>query len=98
MFGLQLQDITDDLADALGLASGKGVLISAVEPDSPADQSGFERGLVIYRIGKYDVNSVRDVEKLLSQADSDSSVDFAVGIIARGGRGRRIETVNLEAR
>jgi hypothetical protein len=32
------------------------------------------------------------------QADSDSSVDFAVGIIARGGRGRRIETVNLEAR
>ena len=63
LFGLQLQDLTDDLADALGLASGKGVLISAVEPDSPADQSGFERGLVIYRIGKYDVNSVKDVEK-----------------------------------
>ena len=98
LFGLQLQDLTDDLADALGLASGKGVLISAVEPDSPADQSGFERGLVIYRIGKYEVNSVKDVERLLAQADSGSSVDFAVGVIARGGRGRRIETVNLEAR
>ena len=98
LFGLQLQDLTDDLADALGLASGKGVLISAVEPDSPADQSGFERGLVIYRVGKYDVNSVKDVERLLAQADSGSSVDFAVGVIARGGRGRRIETVNLEAR
>ena len=69
LFGLQLQDLTDDLADALGLASGKGVLISAVEPESPADQSGFERGLVIYRIGKYDVNSVKDVEKFLAQAD-----------------------------
>ena len=98
LFGLQLQDLTDDLADALGLASGKGVLISAVEPDSPADQSGFERGLVIYRIGKYEVNSVKDVERLLAQADSGSSVDFAVGVIARGGRGRRVETVNLEAR
>jgi serine protease Do len=98
LFGLQLQDLTDDLADALGLASGKGVLISAVEPDSPADQSGFERGLVVYRIGKYEVNSVKDVEKLLSQADSGSSVDFAVGVIPRSGRGRRIETVNLEAR
>jgi S1-C subfamily serine protease len=73
-------------------------LISAVEPESPADQSGFERGLVVYRIGKYDVNSVKDVERLLAQADSGSSVDFAVGVIPRGGRGSRIETVNLEAR
>ena len=98
MFGLQLQDLSDDLADALGIASGKGVLISAVEPDSPAAEAGFVRGLVIYRIGKYDVNSVKDVEKLLSQADTGSSVDFAVGIVGRAGRSRRVETVNLEAR
>ncbi|MDQ3117931.1 MAG: trypsin-like peptidase domain-containing protein [Verrucomicrobiota bacterium] len=98
MFGLQLQDLTDDLAGALGLSRGKGVLISAVEPESPADRAGFERGLVIYRLGKFDVNSVKDVEKLLAQADSGSSVDFAVGIVGRNGRGRRVETVNLEAR
>ena len=98
LFGLQLQDLTNDLANALGFASGKGVLVSAVEPDSPADQAGIERGLVIYRVGKFEVNSVKDVERLLSRANSGSSVDFAVGVIARGGRGRRIETVNLEAR
>ena len=98
LFGLQLQDLTNDLADALGYAPGHGVLVSAVEPDSPADQAGFERGLVIYRIGKYDVNSVKDVERLLSRADTGSSVDFAVGVIGRSARGRRIETVNLEAR
>ena len=83
---------------ALGFAAGKGVLISAVEPDSPADQAGIERGLVIYRIGKYEVNSVKDAERLLARADSGSSVDFALGIIGRNGRGRRVETVNLEAR
>ncbi len=98
LFGLQLQDLTDDLADALGYAPGKGVLISAVEPGSPADDAGFERGLVIYRIGKYEVNSVKDVERLLMKASSGTSVDFAVGIISRGQRGRRIETVTLEAR
>jgi serine protease Do len=98
LFGLQLQDLTNDLAGALGFATGKGVLISAVEPDSPADQAGIERGLVIYRIGKYEVNSVKDAERLLSRADSGSSVDFAVGVVGRNGRGRRIETVNLEAR
>src|SRR5450432_925712 len=98
LFGLQLQDLTDDLAAALGFASGKGVLISAVEPNSPADQAGIERGLVIFRIGKYDVNSVKEVETLLARADRGSSVDFALGIVGRGGRGRRVETVNLEAR
>lgn len=98
MFGLQLQDLTNELAAALGYAGGKGVLVSAVEPDSPADKVGIERGLVIYRIGKYDVNSVQDVERLLARAVSGSRVDFAVGIIGRGARGRRVETVNLVAR
>jgi serine protease Do len=98
LFGLQLQDLTDDLADALGYARGKGVLVSAVEPGSPADAAGFERGLVIYRVGKYEVNSVGELERLLAKADPGSRVDFAVGVISRGQRGRRIETVSLEAR
>ncbi len=98
LFGLQLQDLTDDLAAALNLAGGKGVLVSAVEPESPGDRVGIQRGLVIYRIGKYEVNSVKDVERLLAQADSGSRVDFAVGIVGRGERGRRVETVNLVAR
>src|SRR6266478_6652398 len=37
LFGMQLQDLTDELTDALGYAR-HGVLITAVEPDSPADQ------------------------------------------------------------
>ncbi|MEO8951159.1 MAG: trypsin-like peptidase domain-containing protein [Chthoniobacterales bacterium] len=98
LLGLQLQDLTSELADALGYATGRGVLVSAVEPGSPADQVGIERGLVIYRIGKYPVNSVKAAEKILSQADSGSSIDLAVGIISRDGRGRRVETVNLQAR
>jgi serine protease Do len=98
LFGLQLQDLTSDLADALGYVSGRGVLISAVEPDSPADEGGMERGLVIYRIGKFQVNSARDAEKILGHAESGSNVDFTVGIIARGGRGHHIETVTLQAR
>jgi serine protease Do len=98
LFGIQLQDLTPDLTDALGLVSGRGVLISGVEPGSPADESGIERGLVIYRIGKYDVNSVKQVEKLLSRARSGTPVDFVVGIARSNGGGQRVETVSLTAR
>ena len=98
LFGMQLQDLTDELIDALGYASGSGVLVSAVEPDSPADQVGIERGLVIYRVGKYQVNSVKQVETLLARASSGTSVTFAVGIMRTGSGGQRIESVNLTAR
>jgi serine protease Do len=98
LFGMQLQDFTPDLTEALGFASGRGVLISAVEPSSPADEAGIERGLVIYRVGKYDVNSVSQVEKLLSKARTGAKVDFAVGVMRPGGNIQRVETITLAAR
>jgi serine protease Do len=98
LFGMQLQDLTQELVDALGYTPGRGVLISGVEPDSPADQAGIERGLVIYRVGKYDVTSVKQVEGLLNRATSGTSVDFAMGVMRSGGSAQRIETVTLAAR
>jgi len=98
LFGMQLQDLSGELTDALGYARGRGVLISAVEPNSPADQAGIERGLVIYRVGKQDVNSIRQVEDLLGAARSGTSVDFTVGVVRADGGGQRVETVTLAAR
>ena len=98
MFGMQLQDLNEELTDALGYEPGQGVLISAVEPSSPADQAGVERGLVIYRVGKHDVNSVKDIENLLGRASSGTSVDFTVGVVRAGAAGKRLETITLAAR
>ncbi|MFL6570100.1 MAG: S1C family serine protease [Chthoniobacterales bacterium] len=97
LFGLQLQDLTSDLTDALSLAPNKGVLVSAVEPGGPADSIGVERGLVVYRVGRYDVRSVAQVEKLLARAQSGTTVTMTIGIIRNTGT-TRVETVNLTAR
>jgi serine protease Do len=97
LFGMQLQDLTQELTQALGYAPGRGVLISSVESDSPADESGVERGLVIYKIGKHNVNSVKEVEVLLSGASSGTSVDFAIGVVRANGA-QRVETLTLTAR
>jgi serine protease Do len=98
LFGMQLQDLTEELTDALGYARGHGVLITAVEPDSPADQAGLERGLVIYRLGQSDVKSVKQVDDLLRPARSGTSVELVVGVIRADGQARRVETVTLAAR
>ena len=97
LFGMQLQDLSADLTQALGYQPGRGVLISSVESDSPADEVGIERGLVIYKIGTRDVNSVKEIEALLSRVSSGTNVSFAVGVIRTNGV-QRVETVTLAAR
>ncbi|MEP6956869.1 MAG: hypothetical protein ABI883_08585, partial [Chthoniobacterales bacterium] len=98
LFGMQLQNLTSELTDALGLVAGKGVLISAVEPSSPAETAGIERGLVIYRVGKYDVLSVAQIEKLLARARTGTNVDFTVGLVRSNGQSQRVATVTLTGR
>ena len=97
LFGMQLQDLTAELTDAFDLVPGRGVLVSAVEPGSPAAEIGVERGLVIYRVGRHDVNSVRSIEILLARVQSGMKVDFTVGI-ARSDGTRQLQTVPLTAR
>jgi serine protease Do len=97
LFGMQLQELTAELTDAFGLLRGRGVLVSAVEPESPAAQIGIERGLVIYRLGRHDVNSVKSIENLLARVQSGMTVDFTVGL-ARSDGERQIQTVALTAR
>jgi serine protease Do len=97
-FGMQLQDLSQELSDALGYAQGRGVLITAVEPDSPADEAGIERGLVIYQVDKSDVNSAKQIEDLLGRVQSGANVNFTVGVIRAGRQDRQLATLTLAAR
>src|SRR5213594_2915282 len=93
LFGMQLQDLSLELSDALGYAQGRGVLITAVEPGSRAEEARIERGLVIYQMGKSGVNSVKQIEDLLGRVQSGANVNFTVGLIRTGGRGRQLATL-----
>ena len=98
LFGMQLQNLSQELSDALGYAKGRGVLIAAVEPGSPADEAGAVRGLVIYRVGKYEVSSVKQVEELLRSVDSGADMEFTVGVIGADEKNRQLANVSLKAR
>ena len=98
LFGMQLQDLSRELSIALGYVQGRGVLITAVEPDSPADEAGIERGLVIYRVGQSDVNSVKQIENLFGRVQSGANVTFTVGVIRASGEDHQLATLTLAAR
>ena len=98
LFGLQLQDLNQELSDALGYLRGRGVLITAVEPESPADDAGLERGLVIYRAGSSETNSVKQIEDLLRGVQSGTKINFTVGIIHPRGQNQQLATLSMTAR
>ncbi|MEI7958624.1 MAG: trypsin-like peptidase domain-containing protein [Verrucomicrobiota bacterium] len=98
--GIALQELTPDLSTALGVPAGSGVLISDVERQSPASRSGLRRGLVVYKVGRYAVNSPADVEALLQRAKQGDAVDLGIGNIQRVGNRilQQIQTVSITAR
>lgn len=104
LFGLSLQTLTDDLAAVFGIQTEKGVLISDVDPGSPAREAGLRKGLVLYKIGKYNVTNPAEVEKILSDVKAGTEVDIVAGTPGRrlpfglGSSPAQKTTVTLTAR
>jgi Do/DeqQ family serine protease len=67
--GITVQNLTPDLRDRLGLPpSVRGVVISELDPSSPAAQGGVQPGDVIEGINRQPVNSVADFNRLAAEA------------------------------
>ena len=50
--GVQIQNVSDDIAKAVGLDKPRGALVAAVMPDSPAARAGVKTSDVIVRWGR----------------------------------------------
>ena len=73
MLGLELSDLTDDVAERLGVKDTEGVVITSVQPGSPAALAGLSAGDVLVQINRKTVKSMADVESVLKDRDDDSS-------------------------
>jgi serine protease Do len=99
-FGVGLQDLSNELRQKFSTGNDPGVLIAQVENGSPAERAGMTSGLVIHQIGRYDVSSVAEAEKILDPISAGSLVDFTVSVVSRvrGQLVRQLHTVTLTAR
>lgn len=99
-FGLILQNLTPELRRKFSAGDDPGVLIADVESGSVAERAGMSGGLIIHEIGRYDVASPEQAEKILEPISSGSVVDFTVSVVSRvrGQAVRQLHTVALTAR
>lgn len=84
-YGMELADLTEALAERLGYEGQKGVVITAVEPDSVAAEAGLSEGTLILRVGtKAGVKpeAVKSVEHF-KQLMKDASLERGVLMLCR---------------
>jgi serine protease Do len=80
-WGLQLQELTPDIARQLGSKLDRGVVVSGVKPDSPADDAQIQRGDIILEVNKTIIKNVGDARQALEK----SSGKQTLLLVQRGG-------------
>ncbi|MGO4907049.1 Do family serine endopeptidase [Pseudorhodobacter sp. W20_MBD10_FR17] len=86
--GVRIQDVTADVAEAMGLVDAKGALITDV-PDGPAKDAGLQSGDVIT---SFDGASVADTRELVRRV-ADAPVGQAVRVVVM--RDGKSETLSV---
>ena len=81
-FGMQIQNLTEQQADRLGIKQKGGVQVKSVEPSSFAEDIGLQPGDVIVAINRQTVNSTDDIGKFSSALKPGDAVQFRV--LSRG--------------
>ena len=72
--GLQLSELTADVAKQLGIDELTGVVITNVKSKSPSDIAGLEAGMVIKKVGHKVIQSVNDFQTAMKDATSKDGV------------------------
>ncbi len=74
--GVKIQDVTPDVAEAMGISAAKGALITDV-PEGPAKEAGLLAGDVILSFNGSEISDVKD----LTRTVADSPIGDAVPVL-----------------
>jgi serine protease Do len=81
-WGLTVQDITPAIVNQLGLPDDTGVVITQVEPNSPAQEEGLQRGDVIIGVEHEPVKGTADFKKYIERYKRKNTLLLAVRVKA----------------
>ncbi len=76
--GVQIQTVTDEIAESLGLDDASGALVSGVVKDGPAEASGIKSGDIILTFDGKEVEQMRDLPIIVAETAVDKEVDVIV--------------------
>jgi serine protease Do len=91
--GIQIEDLTPQVAEQLGIEVDRGVVISDVRSGSPADLAGLATGMVISEVDRHPVTTVEEFRKILGSRP----LDKGVLLLVRTGEGSRFVVIQMDS-
>jgi len=85
--GVQIQQVTDEIAESLGLTDAKGALVAGVLDDSPAEAAKMKTGDVILKFNGREVEESRKLPRIVAETEVGKTVDV---VVWRDGRERTV--------
>jgi serine protease Do len=76
--GVQIQPVTQDLADSMGLKDAKGALVDKAEKDSPAAAAGIKNGDVITLVNGEAVSDSHDLARKIAALGPKKTADLSI--------------------
>jgi serine protease Do len=64
--GVEIQPVTKDVADAIGLTNAQGALVNSVTDDSAAAKAGLKSGDIVLKVGENDVKTPKDLSRFVA--------------------------------
>ncbi len=92
--GVTIQDVTPELAAAMQLSTSRGVLVTGIEPGSPAETAGVQRGDLIAELDHERLGSTAQLRNLVATRGAEGEIEL---VIVRAGE-RRTVSVTLGER
>jgi serine protease Do len=86
--GVNIQDLSPELAEEFSIPDGRGALVADVVGGSPADEAGLRRGDVVVRVGERRVQNASSLRLMISQMRPESAVSVE---FIRDGEARTVE-------
>ena len=76
--GVQIQPVTADISESLGLENAKGAIISNLTEGSPALKAGLKAGDVILKVDGTDIADARDLAKDIAHVAPGKIVQLSI--------------------
>jgi serine protease Do len=76
--GVQIQEVTEAMAEQFGLDEARGALVSQILPDTPAADAGIERGDVIVEFNGQSIGEWRDLPIIVAGAAVEKDAKVVV--------------------
>lgn len=89
--GVQIDRVSKEVAESIGLGNARGALVRGVQPDSPAAKAGVEAGDIVLEFDGKAVGQVADLPRIVANTKPGRKVPMTV--YRRGGERRLSITV-----